>query len=195
MCCLSFASMSISLSVCVYVSCVHVCVFVSVLLAAALRALSSKGIVHRDLKPQNILLSYSQRYKSTKTNIIFIPSSDITLKIGRNLCCWLCISCVCQDSVYRVASCFLIMAISYVTQSDETELLYKSCRQSVCENVQFLAGVLSTNSRTSQHYMCLKSRVSLRPCLNCRLLMSLSRDIWSPQAFMPMDENWSTKCM
>jgi len=79
--------------VCVYVLyvslsfsvCVHACVRVCVILAAALRALSTKGIVHRDLKPQNILLSYSPRYKSTKTNIIFIPSCDITLKIGKKL--------------------------------------------------------------------------------------------------------------
>jgi len=52
-------------------------------LAGALKALSVKGIVHRDLKPQNILLSYSLRYQHTHTNIIFIPYSDITLKIGR----------------------------------------------------------------------------------------------------------------
>jgi len=69
-------------------------IFAYLLLAAALRALSMKGIVHRDLKPQNILLSYSPQYKSTKTNIIFIPSCDITLKIGRNLILLkLCLHC------------------------------------------------------------------------------------------------------
>ena len=67
---------------------------VCVILAAALRALSTKGIVHRDLKPQNILLSYSPRYKSTKTNIIFIPSYDITLKIGKIHFCPNCVQCV-----------------------------------------------------------------------------------------------------
>ncbi|ESN98924.1 hypothetical protein HELRODRAFT_66765 [Helobdella robusta] len=51
-------------------------------IAAALKALSVKGIVHRDLKPQNILLCHSNRYKQTHTNIIFIPYSDITLKIA-----------------------------------------------------------------------------------------------------------------
>jgi len=75
------------ISLCVYASvcfCIGVYVYVCLCmsLAAALQALSTKGIVHRDLKPQNILLSYSPRYKARKTNIIFIPSSDITLKIG-----------------------------------------------------------------------------------------------------------------
>jgi serine/threonine-protein kinase ULK2 len=52
-------------------------------LAAALRALNAKGIVHRDLKPQNILLCFSSRYVQTRTNIVYIPPAEITLKIGK----------------------------------------------------------------------------------------------------------------
>nr|XP_056721242.1 serine/threonine-protein kinase ULK2 [Euleptes europaea] len=38
-------------------------------IAAAMRILHSKGIIHRDLKPQNILLSYTNRRKSSISSI------------------------------------------------------------------------------------------------------------------------------
>ncbi|XP_073902819.1 serine/threonine-protein kinase ULK2 isoform X2 [Castor canadensis] len=38
-------------------------------IAAAMRILHSKGIIHRDLKPQNILLSYTNRRKSSVSGI------------------------------------------------------------------------------------------------------------------------------
>lgn len=55
---------------CVYTlsQCLVVCV------AAAMRALNSKGIVHRDLKPQNILLCHQSKAA--------VAPADITLKIG-----------------------------------------------------------------------------------------------------------------